>query len=290
MAIDATRLYWVTAGSDGYVLSVLKDGGGAATVATRQPYPLDVAVLGTSIYWSVIPGGVGPQCMAYVASIPGSVVDGGDAGPACVTSSTDSTVRMTLGAGGVVLLARGTGATANDEYIGFATPGTAYTNVITNGPAAAIAATTTQGFLGNGNGFHIDEIGFPGLTFGAGICMSNCGGTTIEDMATDVAVQNVLWVTQGGGVHTASIHVNGAVGTQFVVLPATPQRMARDSSYVYVTTSGTWVYAVPLGQGADGGVSITLSSAENAPFGIVVDDQWVYWGNADGTIRRTSVP
>jgi hypothetical protein len=284
MAVDDTRVYWVTA--DGYVLSAPKGGGPTTTIATGQSEPLDVALLGTTLYWSVVPPGTGPQCMVETASTAGG---GADAAVTCICSAAVTTVRMTLGAGSVVFLAKGTGASVNNEYVGFSSAG-GFTNVQTQGPSSAITATTTQGFLGNGNGFHIDEVGFPGLTFGPAECTTSCGGTTILDMALDAEEQNILWVTQGGGVHTIPIHVSGGTGAQLVVLPATPQRMARDANYIYVTAGMSSVYAVPIAQAPDAGVFLTLSSDETSPFGIAVDDTSVYWGNADGTIRRTSVP
>ena len=284
VAVDLTRVYWVT--SEGYVLSAPKDGGPTTTIATGQSEPLDVAMLGSTLYWSVVPPGTGPQCMVETASTAGG---GADAAVTCICTAAVTTVRMTLGAGSVVFLAKGTGASVNNEYVGFSSAG-GFTNVQTQGPSSAITATTTQGFLGNGNGFHIDELGFPALTYGSAECTSSCGGTTIVDMALDAAEQNILWVTQGGGVHTIPIHVNGAVGAQFVVLPATPQRMARDASYIYVTAGSSSVYAVPIAQAPDAGTFLTLANSETSPFGIAVDDTNLYWGNADGTIRRTSVP
>jgi hypothetical protein len=295
LAIDDARVYWVTAGANGSVLSVLKDGGDMTTIATGQPYPLDIAVSGTSVFWSVTPAGTGSQCMAMVASTPGAAPDGGDAGPSCVVSSPDVAVRMTLGGGGLVLLAQGPNGSTN-EFIGTPNAGAAFTSVQTQGPASAVTATAHEAFLGNKNGDHVDEVTLPGLVYGTTVCLAGCGAATIVDMTTDVALQNVLWVTQAGGGYSAPVAVNGSSGTQHLQVAATPQRMARDASYIYVTALGasaqvpSSVIAASLAPGGDAGAFLTLSSPETNPFGIAVDESAVYWDDADGRVRKTSVP
>ena len=290
IAVDDTRIYWVTGGANGSVLSVLKDGSGMTTIASGQSFPVDIAVIGTSLYWSVVPGGAGSQCMAMVASTPGSAPAGADAGPSCVTSSADTTVRMAVGGGGLVLLAQGTGANLAKEFIGLASPGSAYTNVQTLGPAQALAATSQRAFLGNKNGDHIDEVVLPGLTAGGIACLSNCGTAPAVDLAVDVLGTNVLWITQSGGVFTAPIAITNAKGTQLGQLSGTLVRMARDASFVYATGLGSSVLAVPIAPGGDGGAPLTLASGENQPFGVAVDQNAVYWTTADGEVRTVGAP
>jgi hypothetical protein len=198
---------------------------------------------------------------------------------------------MTLGGAGVVLLAQGTAAQANTEYIGFATPGGPYVNVATHGASSAMTATAQQIFLGNNSGNHVDDLSLPGLTYGSILCTSDCGGAPSVDMTTDVSLENVLWITQNGGVFRAPIAVNGSTGTQLAQLPGSLARMARDASLVYATSQGVSVYAVPLAQVGDGGAFLTLSGDETSqPFGIAVDENNVYWTTVAGLVRRMSVP
>jgi hypothetical protein len=285
VAVDSTRVYWVTAGLAGSVLSVLKGGGAVTTIATAQASPLDVAVLGTNLYWSVTPAGAAPQCMAMTATTTG----GPDGGPSCVVASPDVTVRMTLGGASIVLLAKGTGPAANSELVGVPATGGSFTSVLTGGASQAITATSQQAFLGNGNGNHVDALMLTGLTFGPAVCLAGCGTAALVDMATDVSAQTLLWITQNGGVFRAPVTVpsGGPKGTLLAQLGTGPlNRMARDASYVYVTALGTSIVAVPLA----GGTPVTLASGELSPFGIAVDGSSVYWGDAAGNIRKTSVP
>ncbi|MGO8995407.1 MAG: hypothetical protein ACLQVI_18985 [Polyangiaceae bacterium] len=291
IALDDTRVYWVVGGASGSILSVLKDGGGLTTIASGQASPVDIAVQGTSVYWSVSTGGPDPGCMAMVASTPEGIADGGDAAASCVATSMDQTVRMTLGGASVVLLAQGTAAQSNTEYVGFATPASMYMSAPTNGPSLAVTATSQQVFLGNGNGDHVDSLSLPGLTAAPIACTTNCGSAPSVDMTTDVPLENILWITENGGVFKAPIAVNGSTGAPLAQLPSSLVRMARDASYVYATSQDIGVYAVPLAQVGDGGAFLTLSNDESAqPFGIAADGTNVYWTTTGGLIRTMRAP
>jgi hypothetical protein len=111
----------------------------------------------------------------------------------------------------------------------------------------------------------------------------------------DAAGANVLWVTSGGTVYAQAIPPQGMAPSTTMAMTVgtvmgTPQRMARDLSYVYVTTLngvtyGT-VWAVPLA----GGAARTLAAMENGPFGVAVDRDNVFWTLSDGSVHAVGIP
>ena len=286
LALDETRLYWISTQTTGgsSVQSVLKDGGALATLATDQPTPIDIAVDGTNVYWSVNqtapPTPTTSQCLAMYAT-----KDGG--APACATSGAFGTLRMTISGAYVIVLSQ---AAANpNPTIGFAPLGGAYQSTEAEGPSQAIAATPTLIYLGDRS--HVDALAWPALTYPPAVCntASSCGVDPVADMTTDVTGENLLWSTQGNAIFTAAIPPTGAGGTLLAQLPETPKRMARDLNYVYTTTTDA-VFAVPIAAEDAGLPTLKLAAGEVDPFGIAVDTAYVYWTDANGTIRATSVP
>jgi hypothetical protein len=304
IALDGDRVYWAdqdAATGTGTIRSVIKDGTGPLTIATKQQTPLDVLVDGTALYWSVSPPGASAatNCLAMVVSK--ATLDL----PVCLTKANYTTIRMAAASSYIALLTyQGVQSPAVNPFLGFVPTGVlspSYSSPFqAMGPSNAIAATDEDIFSANRG--HVDEytVGMP-IAPAPQFCQSNCagGGSTIVDMVIDATGENVLWVTSdppnGGTVYSQLIPPQGmgppaTTGTTVGTVTGTPQRMARDASYVYVTTmtgtvNGT-VLAVPLG----GGATRTLAGMETGPFGVAVDEVNVYWTVADGSVHGVGVP
>ncbi len=283
LAVDSTSLYWINATGSGVgsVQSMLKNGKGTVvTYATNQPSPLDVSVAEGNVYWSVNQTvATQAQCLAMTAS-----KDGGPA--SCVARGPFASVRMTTRGTYIVILARGT----TDEFIGFALPDGGYQNVQTMGASQSVTATSSDIFLGNGT--HVDEATLPALGFLAPSCVTNCGASPSLDITVDLTGVRLLWITQAG-VFTAPTATTNATATELAKLPSAGQRIARDASYIYVTTEESVIavpLAVSLGGAMDGATYLTLASGEATPFGLAVDSEYVYWTDGNGAIRATPVP
>jgi hypothetical protein len=286
LTVDGTTLYWID--QSGLVQSAPKTGGAATTISSGEAMPLDVAVDGQDLYWSVSEpiGAAGGAVVCNARFLSKAFLT---ATPTCATSTQYATLRMVLNDQDVVLLTHGAGTTL---YVGTAAKATAfdaYKSATLGGPAAALAATNSLVYVGNANGHHVDQYVLPGVSSESITCLNGCGATTIVDMVLDTTQENVLWVTSDGNVYSAPVAVTNQTGTLVASLGAQPQRVARDPSHLYVSAANGSIYAVPLPAGASPATPLVLAAGEQTPFGIAVDSANVYW-TAAGAIRAVPAP
>ncbi len=298
IAVDAYRVYWANQddlADDGLgsIMGALKNGKGTPyPLARGQAVPLDVAVgpVGIGgIYWSVnattaLPPGM-HQCLLKV--LPAGATDFG-----CVATSSNATTRMVVTSDNSVLLTMdSTGA----SYVGYAPLtaadgglGSAYVNRLAQGSSVAIAASAGEMYVGNGG--HIDTYAIPSLKVGGNVC-TTCGNGNIMDIVFDDDQGVALWVTLGGSVMSAPFTPSlTSPAVLLATVDGTPQRIARDESYVYVTVDSTMTTGSVVAVARAGGAVTTLAAMQDAPFGIAVDTLNVYWTAADGTVKAVGRP
>jgi hypothetical protein len=293
LVVDETRLYWTDQGTaidGGSVQDAPKTAGAPiATLATGQSLPLDIATDSQKVYWSVSEP-LGSAGGAMACNAMSAAKTGAAAPPQCLTQTPYATLRMTITDDDVVFIAQGA---TNQQFLGFAAkaPPGPYTKAMTMGPASAVAATDTTIYVSNGNGSHIDSFSLAQMiVVGPNVCVNGCGTTAIVDMVLDVNLANALWVTMDGSVYTAPLVNGNATGKLLGTIGASPQRMARDTWFVYVTSQNGSVYALHITGTGVGAGPIALATGEPGPFGIAADAQYVYWTTSEGTIRATGVP
>jgi hypothetical protein len=287
ITLDVTRLYWVVrelpSATTGGVQSVLKDGtGGVLTLAAGQPSPLDIALDLSGLYFSVntaSPPPAAPKTQCLVMRL----VDGKS--PTCITSASYQMVRMALADSEVLFI--GVDAQTN-SWLGTAAkaPGAPPNTGPARAQPQAIAGYGTEIYVGDGS--HVDAYALTGFAMLNAVCQQTCGMGDVADLLVDGDLDMAWWATTTGAVVTAPI---GSMATRTgnildTVMP-TPQRIARDTSYVYVTTTDS-VLAVPIAGGA--APPLVLAMNEASPFGIAVDENNVYWTTADGRVRAVGVP
>jgi hypothetical protein len=295
IAVDATHLFWVSAENatgtlgTGSVWRARTDGTGASTLVGAQMAPLDIAVDATTLYWSVnasvAPSSGTEQCLVMSVA---KVMDGA----LCLSKGIFATLRLALDEANVIVLAQAPGG--GNPNVGY-TPkldltGT-YSSVETQGPSDAVGASENTIFVGDLYGPHVDACDIaPTPAFGQALCGGGgCGTGAIVDIVVDETAGNVFWVTSKGELISES-YVTSGMPVVLGTVPGTPQRLARDPSYLFVTTVTSAGEGAVYAQPVAGGAPVVLSQGERSPFGVATDGINVYWTCGDGTIRATGVP
>ena len=288
ITVDPSRLFWVVADSadgTGAVRTFEKATSTVTTIADKQLQPLDIVVDSSNLYWSVATATptTTAQCMAMKMLKPMGTA-------ACLATGPLTTGRLALGGANVFL----SGATNGTTRIGFvaATANDAPLAYILAETTDAVAGDGTDVFYGDGTHVDTDTLSPAGTALlpTQALCNTSCGMGTTVDIAVG-PTGAVFWATTAGQVLTATPGPQ-AVTTMLGQVPAVAQRIAVDANYVYVTSSSASaaVGSVTAISVEPGGPVKTLSSTENAPFGITVDDNNVYWTCGNGTIRGTGIP
>jgi hypothetical protein len=288
IAVDDTTLYWVAEGtSGGSVLSMPKGGGAVSTIAHGQSGVLDIAIDTTTVYWSTsvpLSGTATSQCLVNAAPKEGGASH-------CLLDFPYATTRMTTSAEYVALLATDP---VGQQVLGGVKKDSLpeMWKTVNVQPASAVVATDTEAYIGDGT--HVDDYTIPGLAMGPAVCQASCGNTgsfTIADIVLDTSAANALWATSTGAIVRASVTKPTQRGKILTTVDGAPQRLARDTFFAYVTSTGTgpvsgYVSAVSL----PAGTKQTLAKLPCGPFGVATDGTKVYFTCDDGTVRSVEAP
>jgi hypothetical protein len=297
VVVDATSIYWVVQGFDGWMYdgSVMKaslDGSTVTTLATGQGIPGAIAVDATSVYWTAGACDQDAECFEQ-----GS--------PSC----TEVVMKIPVGGGTPVTLASGmpysgSGAIAVDAtsvyWTGFDTVmsvplagGTPVTLASGQGGVNAVAVDATSVYWTNAgtsaNGFADGGVMQVPLTGGATTTLA-AGQMLASSLVVGAA--GVFWATSAAGGVSSIVTAprQGGAPTTLASGHFSPGGIAVDSTNVYWTNArGGIVMTVPIG----GGTVTELASGQVTPVGMAVDDTSLYWANVgsqggpnDGSIAK----
>ena len=255
-------------------------GNDMCTLATEQDYARDIAVDGTSVYWTVVGAGV-------VRRAP---LGGGAASN--LTTGQSTPMGIAVNAQAVFWTTQGTGPSfTNATVMSLPLGGTASSAIAQNQTQTEhMALTATNVFwvnqgtaqLTNGSIVTARLDGSNQSTLASGLTNANFVAAddsyayfTTAGTAPDYA-DGAVWCVPVGGGPVASVASNQASAWSIVV----------DDKNVYWTdavASGA-VMSVPKG----GGVPKVLAQGQQRPNILCLDDSFVYWTNYDaGTLVRT---
>jgi hypothetical protein len=253
MAADGSSIYWA---SGAVVYRVAKLGGDKVPVVTAASQVTGLCV-GPSVYLSTADGGVWK-----LGSTLGSLADVTGAGALAVFA--DSV--FVAGAGGIQEIPAGFGTIQFTDSV----------------PAGRLA-------LSPGEMYWIEAFTQTGsiVTTGAGdaplseVVIANEPGGTPLDLA--VAGGRVFWslrVGAGGAIHSAPTSGRGVQPDVVLSGISAPGAIASDGTNVYFVSGDA------IGRVTTSGTRLTWLARGQSAVELLVDDSYVYWGNADGRIMR----
>jgi sugar lactone lactonase YvrE len=239
-------------------------------LASGCDQPDQVAVDGTSVYWTEVSGG-------SVSTVP----KGG--GPASALASGQGSPY------GIALDATSVYWTTNEDdgaVVKIGKSGAGLTTLATgqNQPAGIAVGGSTVYWTNS-------AFGEPGYV----LDMGSSGGSIITlgqgESPVGIAVNGsaLYWANEGSGPSTGSVMRYAFNGSAAVTLAGSlnaPSAIALDSSNVYWVTEDGFAMKAPL----TGGLVTTLASQQNDPLAIATDGTSVYWtNNGDGSVVKVGV-
>jgi len=273
VAVDATRVYWVTDPAKGAVLSIPLGGGTPTTLASNQSYGLGITVSNGVVYWT--DNGTGAVMQEPVGG--GTISTFGTGGYVWGVAASATSVYWASAS-------TGTGGTITGKAIG----GTSQFLVASGqNQSQWLALDSTSVYWTDWGQCPSDG----GTCNGAVVKAPLAGGapTTLaagRGQPTGIATDgtNVYWADSNNHA-LLSVPVGGGSITT-VASGGTPIAVAIDASFVYWTSYATAsILKAPLGSS---GQAVTLVSSLNSPQAIAVDGTSVYWATYSGEVGKVT--
>jgi hypothetical protein len=258
VATDGTNVYYtVDVGDGGAVMSVSAEGGAPSIVAAPESSPQDIVVQAGQVFWTEAPASAW-RVMTLMGTLPLPLFAGSGAPVGLVVDGQPSLYWIENDANGSHTVWTGS--------FGGGTP------TAIDGPIAGVLGgiASTLGFV---------YWTLPGSNAVVGYDVVNRQGSVLTPIQSpqQIAADSVnVYVTNS---MTADSVIRADVGSGATTVLAqniaSPQGIAVDKSYVYVSSASGSVSRIPI----DGGALETIASGQDNPWVIAVDDRAVYWTN-----------
>ena len=273
LAVDATHLYWIDAGTDstpsatGSVVRMPIAGGPVQTLASEQYGPLGIAVDRSRVYWGV--GGPGGTYDGALMAMP---LAGGNP--------------ETLASEGMAYF----GAIAVDDQSVYWVNGPMVLRALNFATKMITTVDATGGTQGTSLVIKDGILYWPsmaGNSNGIGMADTRGGGASLivstdDAYAIGVGGGYLFWSAfREGTINQAS--TSGDNAKPIATGQGDPRAIVVDDARVYWANGSGTIRCAPLG----GGATRTLATGQASPAALVQDAKYLYWTNMDGgTVMR----